>query len=137
LADFIEDNKSVSGFMIEYAVLSSIRTKGLAIGEDIGTPMKLERFEESQNFDTKVRDMPVLYRPETFNFRAIDGIIVLVKPKRNAKGKNQPRKPKMFMFPFRIAVAGSHSGSHEKFFELYYNKWTKELSNFDVEIQFL
>ena len=42
------------------------------------------------------------------------------------------------MFPLQITMAlGTHSDSHAKFFDHYYDIWTKGLSDFDVELQFV
>ena len=145
LTDFI-DNPPVAGFMIEHAVLSSIRSNGLAIDAEIGTPMELRLLGEPPNFATDVTDKPVLYRPNKFNYKAIDGIIVLIKLEtQNTRGKKlkiamakkeENAKPKLLMFPLQITLASSHSDSHARFFKEY-SKWTRELSTFDVEIEFL
>ena len=59
--DYI-DNPCVTGFMIEQAILSSIVSNGLAIGESIGRPMMLVMFnDEFPKFRTDVADQPVLY----------------------------------------------------------------------------
>ena len=48
-----------------------------------------------------VGDKPVLYRPKPLNFKAIDGMIVLIEPDKNAK-KNKNAKPKLLIFPTGI-----------------------------------
>jgi hypothetical protein len=127
LAKYI-DNPSVIGFMIEYAVLASIRSNGLAIDAEIGQPMCLERLEKPPEFKVSVTDQPTLYVPIKFNFPAIDGMIVLIKREKNGK-------PKLSMFPLQITLASSHSDSRGNFFKQY-NTWTG-FSNFDVEVQFI
>ena len=47
-----------------------------------------------------VGDKPVLYRPKPLNFKAIDGMIVLIEHDKNAKNKNA--KPKLLIFPAGI-----------------------------------
>ena len=125
-----------------HAFLSSIRSNGLAIDAEIGKPMKIRQLKEPPDFDMNVTDKPVRYLPTNFNYRAIDGIIILIKAEKNAKeekeGNAKPKKPKLFMFPLQITVASYHSDSHAKFFEGYYRKWTKVLSSaFDVVPEFL
>src|SRR4051812_1830621 len=90
LDDFIA-NPSVTGFIIESAILSSIRSHGLAIGAGIGHPMKVRLFANSFDIDMDIIGEPVLYCPKRFNEEAIDGIIVLIKPDKPMK-KKQPKK---------------------------------------------
>ena len=153
-------NPSVTGFMIESAVLSSIRSHGLAIGADIQRPMRIILFRRSFNIAMDITGEPVLYLPQKFNHESIDGIIVFIesnkpkkkkhpkkyarKAKKNAKEddkeeceEDKKQKRKLFMFPLQITLAlETHKDSHAKFFEEY-NKWAAELSIFDVEVQFL
>src|SRR5947209_6256374 len=129
LPDFI-DNRSVAGFMIEHAVLSSIRSNGLAISAEIGKAMEVRLLKGLSDIKTDITGTAVLYRPQKFNFKAIDGMIVLIKPdEKNAK--------KLLMFPLQITLApADHANSREQFF-IEYGSWITGLSNFDVEIQFL
>jgi hypothetical protein len=90
LDDFIA-NPSVTGFMIESALLSSIRSHGLAIGAGIRQPMKVRLFANSFDIDMDIIGEPVLYCPKKFNEEAIDGIIVFIKPNKPMK-KKQPKK---------------------------------------------
>ena len=151
LADFI-NNPSVVGFMIEHAVLSSIRSKGLAIDAGIRRSMKVRLLTEPSDIETDITNQPVLYWPKRFNFETIDGIIVLINPEelndeKNAKrsvkektqkGKNaKAGKDRLLMFPLQITLdRAGHPDSHKKFFNDY-GKWTKHLSDFDVETQFI
>jgi hypothetical protein len=131
--DTFINTRAMVGFLIEHAVLSSIKSKGLAIGEDIGKSMELRLITEPSDTKTDITDNSVLYRPEKSNFKAIDGMIVLIEPIENAA---EGGKQKLFMFPLQITVADSHKDSHAMFFKDY-TKWTRGLSEFDVEIQFL
>ena len=137
LADFI-NNPSVVGFMIEHAVLSSIRSKGLAIDAGIGKSMKVELLREPYDIwpDT---DQPVLYWLRKFDFETIDGIIVLrKKTQQETRAKNaKVKRDKLLMFPLQITLdRPGHSDSHKKFFQDH-GKWTKHLSYFDVETRFI
>lgn len=163
LPEFIT-NPSVTGFIIEKAVLSSIASHGLAIGAEIREPMEIRLFADLFNIAADITGEPVLYCPEKFNHEAIDGIIVFIEPDRLKKNKHlkkyvtktknvkednkeeneedkkkdKKQKQKLFIFPLRITVAlETHSDSHAKFFERYYDRWAKGLSDFDVEPQFL
>jgi hypothetical protein len=131
LPDFIK-NKAITRFLIEHAVLSAIRRDGLAIGEGLGKGMQVKRLKEPGDLTTGVTGKPVLYRPETCNFPAIDGMIVLIKSK-----ENEEDKPKLLMVPIQITVKLSgHADSHAAFVKDYI-KWTKGLSEFDVELEFV
>ena len=77
------DNPSVLSFIIEHAVLLSIRSHGLAIGAGIKKPMVLRHLKRQPEFEKDATDKPVLYRPKIFNFKAIDGIIICIKPEEN------------------------------------------------------
>jgi hypothetical protein len=76
--------------MIESAVLASIQSNGLAIFGKIKQPMELRPLQKIQNFDTSIREKPVLYRPQKFNFKAIDAIIVFIE--ENSKKQNNAKK---------------------------------------------
>jgi hypothetical protein len=129
LARFI-DNKSIAGFMIEHAVLSSLQLNGLSISENLRTSMKLRVLRDPFSFNDDFTKKPVLYRPKKCNFKAIDGIILLIKD------ANKARK-KLMMFPLQITLApDTHADSRKMFFKEYGN-WITDLSNFDVEVQFL
>jgi hypothetical protein len=155
------NNPSVVGFMMEHAILSSIRSNGLAINAGIMRPMKVRLLAQPYDIKTTIEDEPVLYWPRKFNFAAIDGIIVLINPKELDDEKNAQRiaqkiakrktpqglktgakdmeveRHKLLMFPIKITLSrAGHADSHEKFFENY-SKWTKHLSRFDVETQFI
>lgn len=137
-------NPSVAGFMMEYAVLSSIGLNGLAIGATIQKPMDIIIFRgATPNFRECITDGPVLYRPDKFNFKGIDGVIVQIETRPKLKGKGtqkrdaEEEKEKLFMYPFQITLApDSHSDSHETFFNRY-DKWTEGLKEFDIVPEFL
>ena len=205
---FVRD-PSVVGFLIEHAVLSSIRSRRLSIGKGIAKRTELKRLEDPPKFDMVVTKNPVLYRPDSFNYPAVDGIIFWIKPEKddnsnqgtnglanqgkndetnqvttcktnlekngemnqeenetsqeetakenqegneetnqgkndktneekNGKTKaNQKKKPKLLMFPLQVTLAPeTHSDSREKFFQKY-GKCITDLSEFDLELEFL
>jgi hypothetical protein len=52
--------------------------------------------------------------------------------------KEEKKRQKLRIFPLQITLALSgHKDSHAQFFDHYYDKWAKGLSDFDVESQFL
>jgi hypothetical protein len=59
----------------------------------------------------------VLYRPKKSNFKAIDGMIVLIKPsEKDAKKKLSL----LLLFPLQITLApADHEDSRTQFFEEY------------------
>lgn len=131
LPDCIQ-NKTITGFFIEHAVLSAIRRNGLAIKRCVGTSMQVKCLRGFGDLTTGVAGKPVLYRPEISNFPDIDGMIVLIKSK-----ENEGDKPKLLMIPFQITVnLSTHPDSHAAFIAKY-DKWTKGLSEFDVELEFV
>ena len=131
LPDFI-NNKAITKFLIEYAVLSAIRRNGLAINKGVGKGIQVKRLKGTSDLTMGVTGKPVLYRTEICTFPAIDGMIVLIKPK-----ENEGAKPKLLMVPIQITVnLSGHADSHAAFVKDYI-KWTKGLSEFDVELEFV
>ena len=103
----------------------------LTIYAEIGKAMEVRLLRGLSDIKTDITGKAVLYRPQKFNFTAIDGMIVLIKPdEKNAKKK-------LLMFSLRVTLApADHADSHEQFF-MEYGSWITGLSNFDVEVQFL
>jgi hypothetical protein len=126
------NNPSVAGFMMEQAILSSIQSNGLAVGGLIKKPMTLVMFDgKFPKFKTGITNTPMLYCPRQFNFRGIDGIIVLI-----SKPEEKRLKQKLSMFPLQITLApDTHSDSHKAFFNEY-KMWTEGLRGFDVVPEF-
>jgi hypothetical protein len=98
----------------------------LAIGKEIGEAMDVRPLKVDPTFVMDIKGKPVLYRPTIFNYKAIDGLVVLIKLEKRGK------KPKMCLFPPQITVAKKHSDSRTKFFEAY-NEWKKYFSGYDVD----
>jgi hypothetical protein len=128
LAEFI-DNKSIAGYLIEYAVLSSIKSNGLSLSAGLKKSMEVKLFTDMSDIDMDIMDRPVLYRPKKFNFEAIDGLIVLIKD-------SKPRKM-LFMYALQITlVPATHRPSRVQFFKKY-GQWITKISKFKVEVEFL
>ncbi|KIX08921.1 uncharacterized protein Z518_03578 [Rhinocladiella mackenziei CBS 650.93] len=133
LPDFIH-NRSVVGYMMEYAILASIRSQGLRVGEWGSKGMELSFFQAQPDIQFDIRDRPILFRPRQTNYKTIDGIIVFIMdPKRTGKKE----KPTLLLFPLQITVAKNHSNSYLGFLHEY-RQWAKrQLSKFDIELEFL
>ncbi|KIX05618.1 uncharacterized protein Z518_03590 [Rhinocladiella mackenziei CBS 650.93] len=133
LSDFI-DNRSVVGFMVEYAVLASIRSQGLRACGAGNEGINFRFFTSQRDIRFDIRDKPVLYRPRQINYETIDGMIGFVKnPKRTAKRK----KTELFLFPLQITVAKNHSKSHQRFLNEYSQWAEQQLLTFDIKLEFL
>ena len=131
LPDYIH-NPSVVGFMIEQAVLSSIALNGLNIRPETNRRMVVKAFEEEvPNVDDDTEG-PILYLPQAFNFKAIDGVIVVKEP----EPKEGLSEKKLLVLPLQITVAERHSDSHETFFSEW-NTWNEKLKRFNVEPHFI
>jgi hypothetical protein len=128
------NNPSVTDFMMEQVVLSSIGSNGLAIGANIHTSMAVVPFSSPfPEYRRNFTDSPVLYWPNQFNYKAIDRMIVHIKSLPN-RGK---RKGKLLMCPLQIMVSPkSHSDSHKAFFDQY-KHYIKDFEDFDIELRFL
>ena len=61
----------------------------MAIGKDIACGTALKTLRDC-SVKTDVTDKPVLYRPQVCNYAAIDGMIILIKSK-----KNEGEKPEL------------------------------------------
>lgn len=85
------DNPSVTEFLIEQAVLSSIGNKGVDISEGINSPMETVMF--GGDFPKIHTRKPLtLYCPLQCNFRAIDGLIVALRTEGVSWSSNLPTK---------------------------------------------
>ncbi|KIX08922.1 uncharacterized protein Z518_03579 [Rhinocladiella mackenziei CBS 650.93] len=133
LRDFI-DNRSVVGFIVEYAILASIRSQGLRACGAGNEGINFSFFTSQRDIQFDIRDQPVLYRPRQINYETIDGMIGFVKtPKRTAKGE----KPTLLLFPLQITVAKNHSNSYLRFLDEYRRWAEQQLLTFDIELEFL
>jgi hypothetical protein len=128
------NNPSVAGFMIEKAVLSSIRSNGLAIGAGIHNSMEVVMFRTKfPPFKGGPTDRPVLYCPEQFNFPTIDGIVIWLEG-----SQKPPKKRGLKIFPLQITIApDTHSDSHDEFFGSY-EEWINLIKeDFDLKTEFV
>jgi hypothetical protein len=75
------------------------------------------------------KDPVTLYVPCSFNYRAIDGIILRLE--------EGGEKDKALLFPLQITIAKSHTNSEESFFNYQWDEWKRILQDFDIEVTFL
>ncbi|KIX10703.1 uncharacterized protein Z518_01787 [Rhinocladiella mackenziei CBS 650.93] len=133
LPNFIH-NRSVVEYAIEHAILASIRSQGLRVGEWGSKGMELSFFQTQPSIQSDIRDMPVLYRPRQTNYKTMDGMIAFIKdPQRTARRK----KPILLLFPLRITAAKNHSNSYLGFLDEYRQWAEQQLLTFDIELEFL
>jgi hypothetical protein len=122
------DNPSVTGFMVEQAVLSWISTNGLAsVDINLDGRMKPVAFENSTLDFSPQEQEPILYWPRSFNFCGIDRIVVRF-------GEVSGEKT-CFMYPIQITLAKSHSDSEASFFKNW-GSWIKGLEC-NVHVKFV
>ncbi|KIX01150.1 uncharacterized protein Z518_08875 [Rhinocladiella mackenziei CBS 650.93] len=133
LSDFVH-NRCVVGYMMEYAILTSIRSTGLRICKGWDKPMKLRFFTQQKDIQFDIQDERVLYRPRQTNYKTIDGMIVFIKNfKRTAKGE----KPTLLLFPLQITAAKNHSNSYLGFLHEYRQWAEQQLLTFNIKLEFL
>jgi hypothetical protein len=129
------NNPCTTRFIIEQAILSRISFSGLNVtGKDINTSMSVVLFSGNfPKFRTDITGQPILYCPQKFNYRGIDGIIIRIGPQPMTKENRQ----QLFMYPLQITLApDTHSDSHKTFFNDY-ESWICSLEEYDVVPTFL
>jgi hypothetical protein len=133
LSDHI-NNSCTTEFIIKQAILSRISFSGLNIaGKGINTSMSVVLFPGSfPAVRTSITGQPILYCPQKFNYRGIDGIIIRMGPRPMTNENRQ----QLFMYPLQITLASKHSDSHKTFFNDY-GSWILGLAEYDVVPTFL
>jgi hypothetical protein len=150
LSDFI-NNPSVTGYMIEQAVLASIAFNGLAVASRIHDSMEVNIFQELIPNLAPKTNRPVLHIPKIFNYKGVDGIIVKKEPpideeEKQGEGKKQGEekkgeeekrgKQRLFVYPLQMTMAKKHKDSHKTFFDEW-KSWIATLEEFDVIPEFI
>ena len=126
------NNPSVTGFMIEQAVLSSIALNGLNIRQETNRSMEVKLFKgPTVRLDPNTEN-PVLYIPTAFNFKGIDGLIV----SKEFEPPPGMTKRRLLLLPLQITVASKHKDSHETFFNDW-KAWIAGLTEIEVVPQFI
>ncbi|KAF8538638.1 hypothetical protein BDD12DRAFT_841601 [Trichophaea hybrida] len=119
------DNPSVLGFFIEQMLLSWVSCHGChkAGPEFYGKEIPVQMFSD---FPNHLPDPVVLYVPMSYNFRAIDGILV----HRDNASKAAT------IVPIQITISKPHSDSEEKFYGQW-REWTALFEDWTIETRFL
>ena len=121
------NNPPVTGFLIENACLSCIALNGLNIGLNLKGGMVAIAFAGGRP-EYSWKDKRVIYCPTSFNFPAIDALIVLIE--------NQKDRKKVGFFPVLVTIAKEHKNSEPQFFANWAN-WFRGLEDVEIEIHFL
>jgi len=117
-------NPVILGFLVEQACLSSISMHGLHVrGLDVKN-MTTIVFQGYPMYDLS-HDL-ALYIPLTFNFKAIDGLILSLD-KVNMVAH---------LIPIQVTISQRHSDSESKFFENWSN-WISGLGSYSANATFL
>jgi hypothetical protein len=125
------NNPVVQGFLAEQICLSYIAANGLmAVDTKLG-PMATATFSEQPNFDQLLlSDQTIrLYVPTAYNFRSVDGVILLLYPKSK----------KATMFPIQFTLSQNHTQSDKKFHMNLWSTWIKPIvsAGFSVSSTFV
>jgi hypothetical protein len=121
-------NPAALGFHVEYLIVLHFWLHGcLVAGPEFGET----RMEESSGGDMPTSLEPdfegsILYRPASFNFRAVDAILVH-REKGNAKA---------VIVGIQVTIAGAHSDLEEKFFRRW-EDWQALMNCENIEFRFL
>jgi len=121
-------NPTVLGFHVEYLTLLQIFLRGcLVAGEEFGETQSEEVFDKKMPTALK-RDFEgtILYRPASFNFRAVDGILAY-REKGNKKA---------VVVGIQITIAGRHSDSEMNFMSSW-EHWESHMQCENIEFRFL
>jgi len=126
-------NASMKGFWIEQLCLACMSRLGLQVDPGVVIEQGLQVVhidnEESLDvpaFQTLFQKYKILYIPKSFNFKAVDGIIVVAPDKKTVK-----------IFPIQITIARSHSESVEKFKEVLWPNLKDKFKFEHIEIHFV
>jgi len=126
------NNPSTLGFFMEYAVLYYLNNKGLS-----SVPILNHRMDV-RTFKTDIPDIqndpigtPVVYHPIDWNYKTLDGIIVLIEEGLSG------RKKKLTLCPYQVTLhRANHEDSHEVFFDNY-DRWIAGLEEYDGTPMFI
>jgi len=152
-------NPSVLGFHVEYLILHHIYRYGCsAAGTEFGETESQEVFHEALPSSLKPNfGGTILYRPASFNFPAVDGILAYrTKGEKKDKKRNKKRKKegklegstegnqkgddeetkKAVVVGIQITIAGAHSDSEEDFFSRW-EDWKAHMNCENIEFRFL
>ncbi|KAF8541845.1 hypothetical protein BDD12DRAFT_979387 [Trichophaea hybrida] len=109
MIEYVGGNSSVLGFFVEQVVLSRIEKEGMTM-DGIKIPgMKSVGFRTLPKGPENTDGSPVLYIPDTYNYKAIDGVIISAKIVNDLKV--------LEIMPMQITINQHHEDSEKSFFE--------------------
>jgi hypothetical protein len=114
-------NPVVQGFLAEHVCLSHIAANGLEVIDRRLRKMEHAVFHQQPNWQSFLSSTHThrLYVPIDFNFRAVDGAILLLDRKRKLA----------YLFLIQITLSLRHRKSDETFYREMWRDWTKEITD--------
>ena len=125
------DNPVVQGHLAEHICLSYIVTHGLsAVSTRLGR-MSHSSFQEKPNWNQLLTtdETTRLYIPTTYNYRAVDGVILFL----------DHRFKQAHMYPIQITISMRHKKSDKDFYAEMWKEWVApiEMAGFTIESTFV
>jgi len=109
MVEYVGGNSSVLGFFVEQVILSRIEKEGMTM-DGIKIPgMKSVGFRTLPKVPENTGGSPVLYIPDAYNYKAIDGVIISAKIVNDLKV--------LEIMPIQITINQYHEDSEKSFFE--------------------
>jgi hypothetical protein len=103
-------NSSVLGFFVKQVLLSRIEKEGMNM-DGIKIPgMKSDGFRTLPKVPKNTDGSPVLYIPDTYNYKAIDGVIISANIVNDLKV--------LEIIAIQITINQHHKDSEKSFFEV-------------------
>jgi hypothetical protein len=137
-------NPSTMGFYAEQMIISSFAVRGCTFDEAGGFKNKARR-GKGKPVPTSIptieflKDSPTikqwagrtLYVPQTFNYGAVNAILIHLADKATGNAK-----PRAVVMGIQLTISNRHSDSELNFFA-HWKQWTCQLDDYDVEAKFL
>ena len=109
MVEYVGGNSSVLGFFVEQVLLSYIEKEGMIL-DGIKIPgMASAAFRILPQIPQNAAESPVLYVPDAYNYKAIDGLIMSVDI---TDGRRV-----LEIMPLQITINNNHEDSEAAFFE--------------------
>jgi hypothetical protein len=123
--DRIQEQPSVTGFIVEQIVISKIASAGLRLEKFRIPPAQIFAFE-TPTARLSIDKQHTYYVPVRFNLKAIDLLFASIDPKKKTA----------HIVPTQITIAKEHNDSEAAFFADK-DAWLRGLEDFEVKITFL
>ncbi|KIX05228.1 uncharacterized protein Z518_06100 [Rhinocladiella mackenziei CBS 650.93] len=126
------NNPSTTGFFMEYAVLFYLQLHGLPCHQHLAGHIDMITSKTAiPDIQKNIKGRPVIYHPVEYNYKTLDGLIVLIEEAVNGQ------KEKLFLYPYQVTLhRKNHKDSHAIFFDNY-DQWVAELREFEVVTEFI